>query len=128
MIHFRVEGIPPSYNQAFKINYNFREVYLSAHAKQFKNKIKMQIPPISGATSLVYAVDIKYVYNWYYKNGRLKKKDTQNCDKLLYDAISEQLGIDDSRFKKRKTTDVHSKEECYTEVSIEQSVHQDTNS
>jgi len=38
-----------------------------------------------------------YHNEWYYKNGKPKKQDLGNLDKLLIDAIMEHIGWDDSR-------------------------------
>lgn len=45
--------------------------------------------------------------------------DTANCDKILLDAISERLGIDDSYFKERHVVDKHNDTDCFTKVRID---------
>ena len=119
MIEFRVEGLPPSYNKSFKIAHSLRQVWLSPEAHTYKNKIKMSMPPTNFVGDELLVAEIDYCYDWYYKNGNLKKKDTQNCDKLVYDAISERLGIDDSHFKIRRVTDFHNDKEEYVIVRID---------
>lgn len=115
---FQVEGLPPSFNKAFKINYYLRNIYLSGEARNFKTKVKMSMPPMNFPDNCLFMLVIEYHYNWWYKNGKLKKIDSANFDKLLYDAIAEKLGVDDSRFKKRFVEDFHS-EVPYTLVDIQ---------
>ena len=96
MIQFRVEGTPPSYNSAFKINYNFRQCYLSPEAQHFKKRVKFMIQPSKWTENCKFSLTIEYHKDWFYKNGKNRKEDLQNMDKLLIDAIFEQIGIDDS--------------------------------
>ena len=96
MLSFRVEGLPPSYNSSMKINYNFREVSLSLEARVFKQRVKMCMPYADFTTANTYKVEIEYHGNFKYKNGKNRRLDLQNMDKLLIDAIFDKLGADDS--------------------------------
>lgn len=44
-------------------------------------------------------VDRCYYYPWFTKEGRWRRADTANMDKLLFDTVSKKLGIDDLYFK-----------------------------
>lgn len=114
---FRIEGLPPSYNKHFQVAWGLKQMWLTPEAHAFKNRVKMCIPPVVVKEELL-AIEINYIYNFYYKNKKLKKFDTANCDKLLLDAISERLGFDDSLFKQRNVIDTHSDKETYTKVKI----------
>ena len=96
MIYFTIKGLPPSYNKHCKINYNLRQVYLTDEARLFKQRVKMSMPSIKVDKDVLFNVRITYCANWYYKNGRLRRIDIQNMDKLLIDAMFEKIGIDDS--------------------------------
>lgn len=117
MITFRIDGLPPSYNRMFNINYNFREIYLSDEARHFKTKVKFAVPFFSVTTADTYGMDIEYHSNFKTKCGKNKKIDTHNCDKLLIDAIFEKLGIDDSYLWERREKKIQDKE-TYTMVTI----------
>ncbi len=119
MVTFRIEAIPPSYNKSFKIAHSLRQVWLSPEAHAYKNRIKMAVPLTDFQPNDLFLVEVDYYYNWYFKNGNLRKIDTQNCDKLLFDAISERIGIDDSHFKSRNVKDFHNDKEEYTIVRID---------
>lgn len=118
MLSFRIEGLPPSYNKHFNINYNFKECYLSPEAHAFKNRVKINMP-YSDLKEVPLCIRISYTYNWFTKNRKLRKFDSSNCDKLLLDALAEGLGIDDSWFKERHMTDIHSEDNEFTLVNIE---------
>lgn len=99
LCEFVVPGkIPPSYSASFKINYGLRQTYLSQEARSFKDKVKVHMPShklrLKGTDRLI--MHNKYHADWYFKNGRIKKKDVQNLDRLLVDAVFKGLGIDDS--------------------------------
>ena len=57
------------------------------------------MPRFVVAPDSLVRVDLSFHYPFCYKNGRFKKVDTANLLKLTYDAISEKIGVDDSRFK-----------------------------
>lgn len=56
--------------------------------------------------------------NWYYKNGKMKKQDIQNMDKLLVDALFQKLGCDDSRLWYMELDKVQDEKE-YTIIELE---------
>lgn len=114
---FKFRGIPPSYNRHFKINYNFHQIYLTSEARAFKKHIKCNTTPsIFNERDQLY-LTVWYYHDWYYKNGKLRKLDLQNLDKLLYDAIFEQLGLDDAQIWGREEFKVQSTR-SYTVVVI----------
>ncbi len=115
---FRVNGLPTSYNKAFQIIWGLKECHLSPEAHAYKNRVKMSIPPVTINNDLL-RIAISYYYNWYYKNKKLKKIDTANCDKMLIDSICERLGCDDSLIKERQVKDFHNDKEEYIIVRID---------
>lgn len=118
-VTFTIQGLPPSYNKHFKINYNFREVYLSDETKTFKTKVKFLIPQITITEMDKLRVTIMYNHDWHYKNGKIRKKDIQNLDKLLIDAIAERLGFDDSQFFEVHLFKIQNDKESFTVVNLE---------
>jgi hypothetical protein len=115
---FRIDGLPTSYNKAFQIIWGLKECHLSPEAHAYKNRVKMSVPATEEITGTL-RIDIAYHYDFYYKNGKLKKIDTSNCDKLLIDAICERLGCDDSIIKERQVKDYHNDKEEYVIVKID---------
>ena len=118
-IKFIIQGLPPSYDHHFKINYNLRQVYLTQEARMFKVKAKMSTPALTFKDTDLFKITIDYYGNFFYKNHKPRKIDAQNLDKLLIDAVSEKLGFDDCRYfsielHKRQTTKLP-----FTQVIIE---------
>lgn len=94
---FTIEGLPPSFNEHFKINYQFKQVYLSEEARLFKVKVKMSVPHMQIIDTDLFKLKVWFHHNWFFKNNKPRKLDLQNLDKLLIDALSERIGFDDSR-------------------------------
>ena len=94
-----IKGLPPSYNQHFKINYRSRQTYLSQAARKYKDKVKLACgcwADLKDDTVYLFKIYVEYWSQWKYKNKNIKKKDLQNLNKILIDAIFEAIGRDDS--------------------------------
>lgn len=113
ILSFSISEIPPSYNQSISINYNLRQVSLSKEAREFKQRVKEFMPHWKPDKDSLFGITISMHYDWYYKNGKLRKLDLSNLDKLVIDAVSEKMGIDDSHivqvylFKIQNITNSH---------------------
>ncbi|MFA5133060.1 MAG: RusA family crossover junction endodeoxyribonuclease [Candidatus Paceibacterota bacterium] len=117
-ITFQFEGLPPSYNKSFKINYNFREVYLTEECRTFKTKVKFLCPHVEIDELDKMRITIMYNNDWHYKNGKIRRKDIQNLDKLLIDALAERLNCDDSQFFEVHLFKIQS-DKTFTVINIE---------
>lgn len=119
MIKVKIPLIPASVNGLYKINYTHRVVYLSEEGRAFKYQAKLYFPPISFRDRVLLSISVEYHDDWFYKNGKVRRADSINLDKLMADTISEFIGVDDSRFwvwKSRKVQD----SQRYTTVVIEE--------
>lgn len=47
----------------------------------------------------IIRIDRCYYYPWFTKEGNWRRADTANMDKLLFDVVSQKIGIDDLHFK-----------------------------
>ena len=94
---FLVPMLPVSVNQLYMINHRQRSVYLNPKALLFKSQAKMCMPPKPGWLKADTKVELLMVIfsNLYYKNGKVKKFDLQNLEKIVIDAVSEKYGHDD---------------------------------
>lgn len=111
-IEFSITGIPPSYSKELKINYRLKNVYLSQKGRNYKTKVKLNTPRWElPDRPLIFNIYTKYYSNWYYKNGKVKKVDVQNMDRLLIDAVFSTMGRDDSFLWKVTNEKVQSDEE-----------------
>lgn len=118
-ITFVVAQIPPSYAQSLKVNFRNREMYLSQEARDFKTKVKLNVPKwkLDKDKNYIFSMHNKYNYNWYCKNGNVVKRDVQNMNRLLIDAVFDRLGRDDSTIFVVTDEKVQSEKE-FTEVTL----------
>jgi len=88
-----------------------KEVCLTPEAHHFKNQVKMSIPPCNFTSNDKFSIEIEYHSNFTYANGKNKKIDLQNLDKLLIDAIFDRIGLDDSAIWEMKAWKVQSNQD-----------------
>lgn len=98
-VQFVLPSLPMSINSLYQIIYSQRKVELKPECRTWKTKAKQYVPKFSVDDESVIRLDVAFSYPWRHKNGRLRKFDSQNLLKLLIDAVSEKIGIDDSRIK-----------------------------
>lgn len=115
---FRLEGLPPSFNNHFRINYNMRNIYLTQEARMFKTKVKMTMPPFAYRDTDLFKIRIIFHSNFFYKNNKPKRIDIQNLDKLLIDAIFDKIDADDSRLWSVELSKFQTLDKEYTEVIL----------
>ena len=92
-------------------------MFLRSEARQFKEKAKLFMPPrkIDPLTFIKLVFVVKG--GFYYKNGKPKKLDLQNHEKILIDAIAEKYGFEDSMGWGKECHKGHSdKEEVIVEI------------
>ena len=93
--NFTIPFLPPSENSLYGWNRMTKKKYLLPKVRQFKNNCKAYIPDIPNLVGKLLKVTFRFFGNWYFKNGKLKRKDGQNLTKALIDAIFEKINIDD---------------------------------
>ena len=118
---FIVPALPPSYTASLKINHSTRTTYLSQQARKFKDIVAIHMPYWElPKGEVLFIMHNRYHANWYYKNGKIKKKDVQNMNRLLIDAVFKKLGLDDCHLWMCIDTKVQSDDkEEFTEVTLE---------
>jgi hypothetical protein len=102
-ISFTLLSLPGSINEVYTFGYSINsprpERKLKAEWALWKSQNATRIPLLKVLPDSIIRVDRLYQYRWFYKNGNWRKCDTANMDKLLFDLISQKIGVDDSRFK-----------------------------
>lgn len=119
-LRFVLPSLPKSMNAIYGINFAQRRVYLKDDVALWKSESKSLIPswrPKEMRTGLL-RVDAAYTYNFYYQNGKLREVDTANMLKVLYDLISEKIGVDDKFLKAGSFTSTHSDKVERVEVEV----------
>lgn len=97
---FIIPFLPPSMNSMYNIIFAQRRVELKPEVRLWKTKAKEYIPQLSASKdSYLFRLDVVFYYNFFFKNGKLRKVDSQNLMKVLIDAIAEKNGIGDEYFK-----------------------------
>jgi Holliday junction resolvase RusA-like endonuclease len=110
-IRFVLPSLPMSINSLYQIIYGQRKVELKPECRTWKTKAKAYVPTFKIADSSTIRLDVTFSFPWHHKNGKLRKFDSQNLLKLLIDAVSEKIGIDDSRIKSGSWSSVDSPDE-----------------
>ena len=95
-IKFTIPSIPKSINSMYQINYGQRHIYLSNDARIWKSQSKIYVPKFEIEDGSHIGISAVYHMNCFFKNGKVRKVDGPNLDKLLLDTISEKIGLDDS--------------------------------
>jgi len=122
-IRFRIPSIPPSMNDIYyhiKGHFGEYQYVLKPEVRLWKTNAKQFIPPwkpIDHPTGLFY-FNWTAVNDWYYKNGKVKKFDLTNLEKVLIDSVCEKLGIGDEFIWDTRRNKIHSPAEAYIDVEI----------
>ena len=122
-IKFRIPSLPPSMNDIYWHIKDHRGEYqyvLKNEVRLWKSKAKEFVPvfkPISHETGLLF-IHWTATNNWYYQNGKVKRHDVANLDKVIVDAVFEKIGIGDEYVWDRRCTKIHSDTEQYLDIEL----------
>ena len=97
-LSFVLPSFPISFNKLYDINHNTRNVRLSDQAALWKTRTIPFVKPCRWP--LDWLLKLTLVYEspaWMYKNGKLRRLDIQNLEKLVIDTMFAKWGTDDSR-------------------------------
>jgi Holliday junction resolvase RusA-like endonuclease len=111
LVEFTIPGKCIGYNKHFKINYRTRQIYLTQAAHDWKRKVHVETPKIESGEDDLIQLEIEVYQNWFFKNGKIKKEDIHNMDKILIDSMCGKWGIDDSRVQLMSIQKIQSDEE-----------------
>lgn len=97
-LSFVLPSFPTSCNRIYAINHNQRRVMLSDEALLWRTRTGPFIKACRWPADWLLRLELNYESpNWHYKNGKLKRIDVQNLEKLLIDTLFGKWGWDDSR-------------------------------
>lgn len=120
-IKFRIPSIPPSMNDIYyhiKDHYGRYQYVLKGDVRLWKTKAKEYIPPFQVDPCQLLYINWVAVRSWYYQNGKPKVFDLTNLEKVLMDAITEQIGVGDHLVWDTKRTKLHSDSQEYVDVEV----------
>lgn len=95
---FTLPSFPVSFNQLYTINHLQRKVTLSDEALLWRTRTVPFVKPCRWPVQWLLKLTLVYESpNWVCKNGKLRRMDHQNLDKLVVDTMFAKWGRDDSR-------------------------------
>lgn len=74
-------------------------IYKDSRAKTFQEEIEWLLDPLSDEIRSkvhCYEIELVFISNWFFKNGKIRKIDLTNMMKIVEDAIAKRLEVDDS--------------------------------
>jgi Holliday junction resolvase RusA-like endonuclease len=97
-LQFVLPSFPVSFNRLYDINHRQRRVYLSDDAALWKTHVIPFVRPCRWPCEWLLKVTLEYQSpSWLTKQGKLRRVDVQNLDKLTIDLMFAKWGWDDSR-------------------------------
>ena len=118
-IQFSIPLLPLSVNSLYQVIFSQRRVELKPEARRFKTQAKVYVPRFTVQDDSFLRLEAAFHYPHFHKNGKLRRFDSQNLLKLLIDAISEKIGVDDSRLKAGSWASIDSPNESVTVTLVE---------
>jgi hypothetical protein len=98
-VSFELPSLPGSLNSLYEFNRPGSGLpvrRLRAEWALWKSQFKVYVPRCDWAQGKFLRVELDFRSpNWRYKNGKLRRKDIENLEKLAIDTIFEKLGCDD---------------------------------
>lgn len=97
-LQFVLPSFPPSVNRIYDINHAQRKVRLSDQAALWKTRMIPFVKPCRWLSECLLRVTLEYESpDWLTKQGKLRRIDVQNLDKITIDLMFAKWGWDDSR-------------------------------
>lgn len=99
-VEFELPGLPQSVNALYEFNRPGSGLpirRLRGEWALWKSKCKVYVPRCDWAKGKFLRITLDFQSpNWWGKNGRLRRRDVDNLEKLTLDTIFEKLDCDDS--------------------------------
>jgi hypothetical protein len=97
-LSFVLPSFPISFNKLYEIDHTRRLVRLSDQALLWRTRSIPFVKPCRWPQEWLLRLMLIYESpSWLYKNGKLKRLDLQNLEKLVIDTLFAKWGADDSR-------------------------------
>lgn len=98
-ITFELPELPASVNCIYEYNRPFSGLpvrRLKGEYALWKSRLKVYVPRCDWVEGKFLKVTLDFQSpNWWHRNGKLKRKDIENLEKLTIDTVFEKLGADD---------------------------------
>jgi Holliday junction resolvase RusA-like endonuclease len=96
-LQFVLPTFPVSVNKLYDINHNQRRVRLSDSAALWKTRTIPFVKPCRWPECLLKLTLVYESPDWLTRQGKVRRVDVQNMDKLAIDTMFSKWGFDDSR-------------------------------
>lgn len=94
---------------------------MKGEVRLWKTEAKSVIPKLNPlADSNLFRLNAVFYYDFFFKNGKVRKFDTHNLMKVLQDAVAEKNGFEDSLIKFNMIESYHSPDKEYVECELQQ--------
>jgi hypothetical protein len=104
-LSFVLPSFPMSFNQLYTIDYGRRLFRLSDTALLWKTRTIPFVKPCRWPSEWLLRLTLEYQSpNWYYLNGKLRRLDVQNLEKLVIDTLFAKWDFDDSQITEKITS------------------------
>ena len=104
--------LPPSINKIWVIIRKPGmplDYQVSGEAKVWRQQVLPMIPKVKVTEECsMFKLTCHFTYNFFYKNGKVRRFDTQNLLKFLIDTVAQKQGFDDSIVKSGSWDSEHS--------------------
>lgn len=97
-LQFVLPSFPPSVNRLHMIDHNRRRVGTSDEVLLWRTRTVPFVKPCRWPIEWLLKLTLIYESpDWVHKNGKLRRKDSHNMDKIAIDTIFSKWGWDDAR-------------------------------
>ena len=97
-LSFVLPSFPMSVNRIYYIDHVRRKVVLTDDALLWRTRTTPFVKACRWPDDWLLKLTLDYYSDsWHYKNGKLRRLDVQNLEKLLIDTLFNKWGWDDSR-------------------------------
>lgn len=97
-LEFVLPSFPISFNKLYNIDHNRRRVGLTDEALLWATRTKPFVKPCRWPSDWLLVITLEYQSpKWLTKEGKLRRVDVQNLEKLVIDTMFGKWGFDDSR-------------------------------
>lgn len=99
-VTFTLPDLPPSTNELMaptrpNIHSNAQRWEIKPEWKQWRSTMLRYVKVLDIAKSSIVRVDLWFFYDWYYKNGELKRMDSQNLINFAVNTVAAKQSWDD---------------------------------
>lgn len=98
VLRFRIPSLPASMNAIYQIMFHLKQVQMKPEVRAWKTQAKQFVPkwvlPKDIETGFL-RLKLEFHGSWFYKNGKARRIDLPNLQKITVDVIAEKLGFDD---------------------------------